>query len=205
MGQLGVDEHRGRGRDDRRRHRGLHRPHGLGALLGSRRPGEHHRHLAVHGVTNPFGVCRSPSPEGGGGELLATRPLRGQRVVAQPLHGPSAANEPARHRSYHLEPARHAGPWGRQAPPRRSPRLRSHRRGEGTQNILCACLAAAVLVGLMANARLGWWWLDPLVAWSSQGSRSRKGGPLGAAMAPAADSPSKGEPKSLRPGGPKTS
>jgi len=80
-----------------------------------------------------------------------------------------------------------------------------HRRGEGTQNILCACLAAAVLVGLMANARLGWWWLDPLVAWSSQGSRSRKGGPLGAAMAPAADSPSKGEPKSLRPGGPKTS
>jgi len=34
---------------------------------------------------------------------------------------------------------------------------------EGTQNLLCACLAAAVLVGLTANASLGWWWLDPLV------------------------------------------
>lgn len=35
--------------------------------------------------------------------------------------------------------------------------------GEGTQNLLCACLAGAVLVGLGANAWLGWWWLDPLV------------------------------------------
>jgi divalent metal cation (Fe/Co/Zn/Cd) transporter len=35
--------------------------------------------------------------------------------------------------------------------------------GEGTQNLLCACLAGAVLAGLAANARLGWWWLDPLI------------------------------------------
>jgi divalent metal cation (Fe/Co/Zn/Cd) transporter len=35
--------------------------------------------------------------------------------------------------------------------------------GEGTQNLLCAYLAAAVLVGLAANAVLGWWWLDPVV------------------------------------------
>jgi divalent metal cation (Fe/Co/Zn/Cd) transporter len=35
---------------------------------------------------------------------------------------------------------------------------------EGTQNLLCAYLAAAVLVGLLANAILGLWWLDPLVA-----------------------------------------
>jgi divalent metal cation (Fe/Co/Zn/Cd) transporter len=34
--------------------------------------------------------------------------------------------------------------------------------GEGTQNLLCAYLAAAVLVGLAANAWLGWWWLDPV-------------------------------------------
>jgi divalent metal cation (Fe/Co/Zn/Cd) transporter len=34
--------------------------------------------------------------------------------------------------------------------------------GEGTQNLLCAYLAGAVLVGLAANALLGWWWLDPL-------------------------------------------
>jgi divalent metal cation (Fe/Co/Zn/Cd) transporter len=35
--------------------------------------------------------------------------------------------------------------------------------GEGTQNILCAYLAAAVLAGLLASTWLGWWWLDPAV------------------------------------------
>lgn len=37
-------------------------------------------------------------------------------------------------------------------------------RGEGTQNLLCAYLAAGVLVGLLANTLAGWWWLDPVVA-----------------------------------------
>ena len=37
-------------------------------------------------------------------------------------------------------------------------------RGEGTQNLLCAYLAVAVLVGLAGNAVLGLWWLDPLAA-----------------------------------------
>jgi divalent metal cation (Fe/Co/Zn/Cd) transporter len=37
-------------------------------------------------------------------------------------------------------------------------------RGEGTQNLLCAYLAAAVLVGLLGNALLGLWWLDPTAA-----------------------------------------
>ena len=36
--------------------------------------------------------------------------------------------------------------------------------GEGTQNILCAMQAAAVLVGLGANAVLGAWWLDRVIA-----------------------------------------
>jgi divalent metal cation (Fe/Co/Zn/Cd) transporter len=35
--------------------------------------------------------------------------------------------------------------------------------GEGTQNVLCAYQAAGVLVGLLANSLLGWWWLDPVV------------------------------------------
>jgi divalent metal cation (Fe/Co/Zn/Cd) transporter len=35
--------------------------------------------------------------------------------------------------------------------------------GEGTQNLLCAYLAAAVLVGLLANTLFGWWWVDPVV------------------------------------------
>jgi len=36
--------------------------------------------------------------------------------------------------------------------------------GEGTQNLICAYLAVGVLVGLLANTALGWWWLDPIVA-----------------------------------------
>jgi len=34
---------------------------------------------------------------------------------------------------------------------------------EGKQNLLCAYLAAAVLVGLLGNALFGAWWLDPAV------------------------------------------
>jgi divalent metal cation (Fe/Co/Zn/Cd) transporter len=34
--------------------------------------------------------------------------------------------------------------------------------GEGTQNLLCAYLAAAVLAGLIGNSLWGWWWLDPI-------------------------------------------
>lgn len=37
-------------------------------------------------------------------------------------------------------------------------------RGEGTQNLLCAYLAAAVLVGLLGNTLFGFWWLDPAAA-----------------------------------------
>ncbi|MEU6740783.1 cation transporter [Streptosporangium sandarakinum] len=35
--------------------------------------------------------------------------------------------------------------------------------GEGTQNLLCAALAAGVLAGLALN-EAGWWWADPAVA-----------------------------------------
>ena len=35
--------------------------------------------------------------------------------------------------------------------------------GEGRQNLLCAYLAGALLVGLLAGAAFGAWWLDPIV------------------------------------------
>jgi divalent metal cation (Fe/Co/Zn/Cd) transporter len=35
---------------------------------------------------------------------------------------------------------------------------------EGKQNLLCAYLAAALLIGLLGNALFGAWWLDPTVA-----------------------------------------
>ena len=36
-------------------------------------------------------------------------------------------------------------------------------KGEGRQNMLCAYLAGALLVGLLGNALFGAWWLDPVV------------------------------------------
>ncbi len=54
--------------------------------------------------------------------------------------------------------------------------------GEGTQNILCAYLAAGVLTGLVLNAAFGLWWADPLVAVSigalalNEGRQTWRGG-----------------------------
>jgi divalent metal cation (Fe/Co/Zn/Cd) transporter len=36
-------------------------------------------------------------------------------------------------------------------------------KGEGRQNVLCAYLAGALLIGLLGNALAGAWWLDPIV------------------------------------------
>jgi divalent metal cation (Fe/Co/Zn/Cd) transporter len=36
-------------------------------------------------------------------------------------------------------------------------------KGEGRQNVLCAYLAGALLIGLLGNALVGAWWLDPIV------------------------------------------
>ncbi|MFF2807267.1 cation diffusion facilitator family transporter [Streptomyces sp. NPDC058000] len=47
--------------------------------------------------------------------------------------------------------------------------------GEGTQNLLCAYLAAAVLVGLLANTLFGLWWLDPAVGLLVAGLAVREG------------------------------
>ena len=48
-------------------------------------------------------------------------------------------------------------------------------RGEGTQNLLCAYLAAAVLVGLLGNALFDMWWLDPVAALVVAGVAVREG------------------------------
>jgi divalent metal cation (Fe/Co/Zn/Cd) transporter len=36
-------------------------------------------------------------------------------------------------------------------------------KGEGRQNMLCAYLSGALLLGLVGNAAVGAWWLDPVV------------------------------------------
>jgi divalent metal cation (Fe/Co/Zn/Cd) transporter len=35
---------------------------------------------------------------------------------------------------------------------------------EASQNMICAYLSVALLVGLLANALFGWWWADPAAA-----------------------------------------
>jgi divalent metal cation (Fe/Co/Zn/Cd) transporter len=35
---------------------------------------------------------------------------------------------------------------------------------EGAQNMVCAYLSVALLVGLLLNALVGWWWADPAAA-----------------------------------------
>jgi divalent metal cation (Fe/Co/Zn/Cd) transporter len=35
--------------------------------------------------------------------------------------------------------------------------------GDAAQSMLCAIAAAGVLASIVANAALGWWWLDPLI------------------------------------------
>jgi divalent metal cation (Fe/Co/Zn/Cd) transporter len=47
--------------------------------------------------------------------------------------------------------------------------------GEGAQNILCAYMAAALLVGLGANALFGLWWLDPVAGLVIAGLAIREG------------------------------
>jgi divalent metal cation (Fe/Co/Zn/Cd) transporter len=48
-------------------------------------------------------------------------------------------------------------------------------RGEGNQNLLCAYLAAAVLLGLLGNTLFGAWWLDPVAALFIAGVAVREG------------------------------
>ena len=47
--------------------------------------------------------------------------------------------------------------------------------GEGTQNLLCAYLAAGVLAGLIVNAAFGWWWADPVIALGIAGLAVKEG------------------------------
>ena len=46
---------------------------------------------------------------------------------------------------------------------------------EGAQTMLCAYLSVALLLGLGANALLGWWWADPVTALAIAGVALREG------------------------------
>ena len=46
---------------------------------------------------------------------------------------------------------------------------------EASQNMVCAYLSIALLVGLLANALLGWWWADPVAALAIAAVAAREG------------------------------
>jgi len=46
---------------------------------------------------------------------------------------------------------------------------------DSIQTLLCTYLSAVLLVGLLGNALLGWWWLDPLAALVIAGVAVREG------------------------------
>lgn len=48
-------------------------------------------------------------------------------------------------------------------------------KAEGRQNMLCAYLSAGLVIGLGANALLGWWWADPAAALLIAGVAIREG------------------------------
>ena len=47
--------------------------------------------------------------------------------------------------------------------------------GDAAQSWLCAICAAAVLISILANAVLGWWWLDPIAGLAIAGVAVREG------------------------------
>jgi divalent metal cation (Fe/Co/Zn/Cd) transporter len=47
--------------------------------------------------------------------------------------------------------------------------------GDAAQSWLCAISAAAVLLSIVANGALGWWWLDPIVGLAIAGLAVREG------------------------------
>jgi divalent metal cation (Fe/Co/Zn/Cd) transporter len=47
--------------------------------------------------------------------------------------------------------------------------------GDAAQSWLCAIIAAAALVSILANAAFGWWWLDPIAGLGIAGLAVREG------------------------------
>jgi divalent metal cation (Fe/Co/Zn/Cd) transporter len=47
--------------------------------------------------------------------------------------------------------------------------------GDAAQSWLCALIAAGALVSILANAALGWWWLDPIIGLGIAGLAAREG------------------------------
>lgn len=162
LGQPGLDDPRGRGRAVRRRPGQLGQPHRVGTVLRRRRACQRHRHPAPDRESSPVGAERTaqeavgvsfwllaPSVAAQAAHDLLTRTHPGHSRLVIVLTASSLLVMPALGKAKHHLGARLGS---------------AATAGEGTQNLHCASLVAAVLVGVLAITALGWWWLDSLIA-----------------------------------------
>ena len=158
-----VDGSRGRGRDHGRRPRRLDRPRRLRPRLCDRGVGKPRDRLALHRPAAPFGARRATAQKLVAIQFFLLAPF----VTFEALHD-LVAGERAETSwlGIALVTTSLVGmPMLGIAKRRLADELGSvATRGEGTQNLLCAYLAAAVLVGLLGNTLFGLWWLDPVAA-----------------------------------------
>ena len=118
------------------------------------------------------------------GQVLRPGGVRGRRVGPRTRVRQPSGGELGRDRSRCRHRRNDAAARGREAA-RRHELHSAATVKEAGQTQLCAYLSVALLVGLGANALLGWWWADPPPRSSSPASPSRKDGRAGAVRAAA--------------------
>ena len=142
---------------------GLDRPDRLRRRQPDRGRRRLRRRVAVHRQPDRIEPRRAAGPAVDRCQLLRARRLRRRRVGAHARERRPAAGELVRDRPRGVHGTDDAAARPREAPCRHEARLLRRRQG-GSQTSLCAYLSVALLVGLGANALLGWWWADPLAA-----------------------------------------
>jgi len=125
---------------------------------------------SVMGTSGLVGSCasRDANRPVAGAPLNDPRPEQDVSPAAaaellRPGDPPARHRQSARDRPHGLQHRDHAGARPSQAPPGRPSRQLGDRRGRQSEPALRRAQAAAVLVGLAANAWIGVFWLDGLI------------------------------------------
>ena len=175
-----LDERRGPRRHRRRHRRRLDRPDRLRPRLRDRGLRQRDHHLALHRPPHVLPRRRATRAEARRRPVLHPRAVRRRRVRPRRCIGGEHPD---------VSPVGIALAIGSIifmpilgiAKQRLANQLGSAATaGEGRQNMLCAYLAGALLVGLVGNALVGAWWLDPTRRPADR-RRRRQGGRRGLA------------------------
>ena len=165
--------------------RRLDRADRLRPRLRDRGPRERDHHLALHrhagaSRTPPSSARRSSSPI----QFFILAPYVGFEATAALIAGERPGRVVGRHRPGGRLGDPHADARHRQAAPRRPDGLRRD-RGRGPPEHALRLPRRRAAVGLLGNALVGAWWLDPIVGLLIAGVAVREGSRPGAARAAA--------------------